>query len=201
MNICHTLVKWSKYKPRAKNVTQCRKCAMYGHGTQNCFRKQTCSLCASISHSQQNCPLNNLSKDSAPVYKCAYCVSKNLQAVNHRANDINCPGRKAYIDARENASQRHRSNVNKSTYVNRKNHFNFTPAPNPPPLTRSFNDVVANGGREEPINVNQTGNVNDDLFTTADLLKIFMKAAEELKNCKSKLDQIQVIASLLNYVV
>lgn len=201
--ICHTLVKWSKYKPRARNVTQCRNCTMYGHGTRNCFRKPTCSLCASVDHSQQNCPLNNLSKDSTPVYKCSYCVSKNLQSINHRANDASCPGRKAYIDAREKASQRQRNNNNNNqpTSGQRKNHLSFTPAPNPPPLIRSFKDVVINSTVEETEITNRTGDVNNDLFTTAELLKIFMKSAEELRNCKSKLDQIQVITNLLSHVV
>lgn len=206
-SICHTLVKWTKYKPKARNVTQCRNCTMYGHGTRNCFRKPVCSLCASSEHDQQSCPLNNLNTDSSPVYKCSYCVSNNLQAINHRANDTSCPGRKAYIDAREKASQRQRNNTNQQPASGQTNqhpssgqrriHQSFTPAPTPPPLTRSFRDTIVNN--EESANVNTTG--NNDLFTTAELLKIFMKSAEELRNCKSKLDQIQVITNLLSYVI
>lgn len=201
-SICHTL-KWSKYKPIARNITQCRNCTMYGHGSRNCFRKPVCSQCASNEHTQQNCPLNKLNNDSAPVYKCSYCTSKNLQAVNHRANDANCPGRKAYIDARENASQRQRAKETQSAPGQRKNQNQqwYTPAPNPPPLSRSFKDGVVNNAGEGAANVSCTGNANDDLFTTAELLRIFMKAAGELKNCKSKLDQIQVITNLLSYAV
>lgn len=197
-SICHTLVRWSKYKPRARNVTQCRNCTMYGHGTRNCFRKSVCSLCASVEHSQQNCPLNNLDKDSSPVYKCSYCVKNNLQSTNHRSNDANCPGRKAYIDAREKASQRKGINVIPNTSEQRKNHRNFTPAPNPPPITRSFKDMLVNNGHEETTIDSRR---NDELFTTTELLKIFTRATEELRKCKTKLDQIQVITSLLSYVV
>ncbi len=166
-------------------------------------RKPVCSLCASSEHDQQSCPLNNLNKDSSPVYKCSYCVSNNFQSIIHRANDVSCPGRKAYIDAREKASRRQTNNTNQqSASGQRRIHqhriaSHFTPAPIPPPLTRTFRDTVINN--EESANVNPTG--NNDLFTTAELLKIFMKSAEELRNCKSKLDQIQVITNLLSYVV
>lgn len=201
-SICHTLVKWSKYQPKSRGPTQCRNCTMYGHGTRNCFRKTACTLCASTEHSQQNCHLNNLSKESSPVYKCSYCSRNNLQSTNHRANDINCPGRKVYIEARTNSFQRQKNHTNQPRTSQRKNQERFAPAPNPPPLIRSFKDVVANSEQTETAKAN-TNNYdnNSDLFSTAELLKIFMKAVEEIRNCKTKLDQIQVITNLLSHVV
>lgn len=198
--ICHTLVKWSKYKPRSKGPTQCRNCTMYGHGTRNCFRKSACSLCASNEHSQESCPLRSLSKESTPLYKCSYCSSHNMKAVNHKANDINCPGRTAYIESREKNFQRNR-NAERSKSNQQVNKGQFVPAPIPPPLTMSFKDVMTKDSAQDKPCHESENDTNNDLFSTAELLRIFMKAAEEIKKCRTKLDQIQVITNLLSYVV
>lgn len=42
-------------------------------------------------------------------------------------------------------------------------------------------------------------NNTNDLFSPDELFQIFTKAITELKQCKNKLGQIQVIASLLKY--
>lgn len=73
------------------------------------------------------------------------------------------------------------------------------PAPNPPPLQRSFRDVVAQNVNKQSTNENISS--NEDMFSTAELFRILTLAIEQIRNCRSKLDQIQVISSLLSHVV
>lgn len=196
-SIYHTMVKWAKYRPRVQGPTQCRNCSMYGHGTQNCHRKSVCTLCASNSHNQQNCPLKSLDKATTPVYKCSYCVKHNQQPVNHRASDPVCPGRQAYLNTRMSTLNQQRiKGYRPKAYENTKSNPAFVPAPMPAPLARTFSSVAADG-----IMNDQTDSQSEDLFTTSELLDIFKSAISRIKNCKSKLDQIQVIADLINYVI
>ncbi|KAG4071983.1 hypothetical protein HA402_016223 [Bradysia odoriphaga] len=200
-SICHTIVKWSMFKPRFKGPTQCRNCGMYGHGTRNCHRKPCCVLCASNEHNQYDCPLTRLPKDSSPVYKCSYCINNKHQPTNHRADDQNCPARKVYTDARKNTApkqDRFSKKVITDSSMNQKAHQSL-PAPIPPPLQRSFRDVVATAENVQP-NI-EISSSSEELFTTAELFRIFTNAIDQIRNCKSKLDQIQVISNLLCHVV
>lgn len=192
-SISRTIVRWSQYRPKHNGPTQCRNCAMYGHGTSNCHRKPTCSLCANTEHNQSSCPLNNLPQDASPMYKCSYCVKNNLQNVNHKANDPKCPARMAYSNARRNVATRQ---VDEKSKQSARQQYNvpMIPAPSPPPITRSFRDAVTQGSTS-PVTE------NEDLFTTTQLLQIFTNAVHDIKKCRTKLDQIQVITNLLSYVV
>lgn len=195
--IYHTMVSWAKYRPRFQGPTQCRNCSMYGHGTQNCHRKPVCTLCASTSHNQSTCPLKTLDKTTTPVYKCSYCANLKLQSVNHRASDPECPGRQAYLKTRMTTFNQQRNRRNQPMLYNSiKDNTTFVPAPIPSPLTRTFSSVAADGNKND-----QAASISEDLFTTAELLEIFKNAISRIKNCKSKLDQIQVIADLINHVI
>lgn len=199
-SIYHTIVKWSKYKPRSQGPTQCRNCTMYGHGTQNCHRRPTCTLCASNDHNQSSCPIKNLAMESSPVYKCSYCANKNIQPTNHRASDPDCPARQEYIKTRKTAAeQQQKSKLARNNDNKDQNRRNFIPAPEPPPLTRTYSSVTSGGKRNEI--GNNSSSPNEDLFTSAKLFGIFKNAVQQIKNCRTKLDQIQVIAELINYVI
>lgn len=157
------------------------------------------TLCASTEHNQTQCPLIKLSKVSSPVYKCSHCTAKNLQPSNHRASDPECPGRKTYIDTRRNISPRQGNNyANQFKPNQRKNVTQFIPAPNPPPLTRSFKDVTSNENKKN--GQTNTKNENDDLFSTTELFQIFTEAIQQIRSCRTKLDQIQVNTNLLSHV-
>lgn len=202
-SLYHTIIRWSKYNPRSRGPTQCRNCTMYGHGTQNCNRKPTCTLCASKDHNQAGCPLKSLSNDASPVFKCSYCTKNNIQPSNHRASDIECPGRKIYLDLRKPSYQKEKLNNQRRRQVDESynNTKRFMPAPPPPPLTQSYRNVLSNDIHQHA-NQNQSNEMpNDELFTTAELFKIFMSAIQDIKNCKTKLDQIQVVATLISHVL
>lgn len=200
-SVHHTIIKWSKYKPRPRGPTQCRNCSMYGHGTQNCHRKPTCTLCASNEHNQMVCPLRQLPKDSSPVFKCSYCTINNIQPSNHRASDANCPGRKIYVNLRKSlpASQtNNKTNQQRHSYQYNRNQF--APAPAPPPLTQSYKNVLVNECHDDHYQQHDNSGTQD-LFSTAELFSIFTDAIQDIRNCRSKLDQIQVIAKLINHVL
>lgn len=205
--VYHTIVKWNKYKPNFRGPTQCRNCSMYGHGTQNCHRKPICSMCASSDHNQSNCPLKNLDKESSPVYKCSYCASKNITPMNHRASDPNCPGRRAYTDLRkQSVNQQNAKRKPIQSVASQPNKLMFVNAPAPVPLTSTFSSIVSNIQKDNNHVRNDIDDKNGDhhsesLFSTSELLQIFTNAIGQIRNCRTKLDQIQVIASLISHAI
>lgn len=212
----HHTVSWDIYKPKQKGPTQCRNCSMYGHGTQNCFRKSVCLLCASRDHGVSNCPLKQTpaeSKSSPTVFKCFYCSGKNLPA-NHRASDLTCPGRKLYVDIRHNIMQKKRAGLEsaKREQINNQTRHNFKAAPKPPPLSQTYRDAmlpqqnqaVPNGNVTTAVNDNyppEVNNTSNDLLTTAELFRIFNSTLADFRKCKTKDQQIEVLAKLLSHVV
>lgn len=197
-SISHTIVKWSLFRTKSNGTTQCRNCTMYGHGTRNCHRKPKCSLCAGSDHNQSDCPLSKLPPDAAPIYKCTYCVSKGLQNVNHRASDPNCPAKTAYLNARKNSAARQGNNNAKQATNQQRKAMEMIPASAPPPLTQTFRDVVTSHANTPE---SASNDVNEDLFTTTQLLQIFTNAIHDIKKCRTKLEQIQVITNLLSHVL
>ncbi|KAG4078490.1 hypothetical protein HA402_009202 [Bradysia odoriphaga] len=96
-------------------------------------------------------------------------------------------GRKRSKNAKQNAGQQ-------------QNNVQTVPAPSPPPLTRTFSDIVANNNIPNA-SANNYNNANEDLFSTAQLLQIFTNAIHDIRKCRTKLDQIQVITNLLSHVL
>lgn len=196
----HTVVRWAPYSPKLKGPTQCRSCTMYGHGAENCHRKPICLYCASTTHEANKCalnPLNPAAAKSGTVFRCHSCHSKQLPS-NHMANDPMCPERNNYLAIRNNLNSRNarkqNSNRNESQFVHPTNNSRIKRNV-PPNLTRptlSYADSVKQSNLNED---------SGDLFSMTDLLSIFKNAVNDLKKCRSKLDQIQVIASLLEYAV
>lgn len=212
----HHTVSWDIYKPKQKGPTQCRNCSMYGHGTQGCFRKSVCLLCASREHRVSNCPLKQTpteSISSPAVFKCFYCSGKNLPA-NHRASDITCPGRKLYVDIRHNIMQKKRAGLEsaKREQSNNQARHNFKAAPKPPPLFQTYRDAMLPQQNQAAPNVNantavidnytsEVNNTSNDLFTTAELFRIFNSTLADFRKCTTKDQQIEVLAKLLSHVV
>lgn len=194
--ICHTIVKWKPYSNKFKGPTLCRNCSMFGHGASNCHRRYVCSLCASNDHNMDNCHFNKVPNKENIAFKCFNCFNKKLPA-NHRANDINCPCRSNYLEIRNknkhNIIQNHRISTNSFQLDN--NNF---------PVINSS----AGNQNNTSINLNQNNltyanqvKAKNDLFSLDELLSIFYTAVDQLKQCKSKLDQIQVISSLIKHAI
>lgn len=118
--IYHHVVKWLPYKPKRNGPTQCYRCLMFGHGASQCNRYTVCMLCAGP-HLAKDCLTHT--NETNTEFKCFNCFSAKI-AHNHKANDVNCPFRQKYEEARNNArnkrapNQRTQANTQTSTQAN-----------------------------------------------------------------------------------
>ena len=86
----HVRVKWEHYRRHGgQNITQCRRCQAFGHGTDHCNMDPKCMNCGSLSHVKDNCPV----KENT-AFQCANCNE------NHKSNYWECPIRKKVLEAR-----------------------------------------------------------------------------------------------------
>lgn len=211
--INHTIVKWSHYKPKYRGPTICNKCSTYGHGASNCNRVAHCLLCAG-NHQASNCGLRANENRESIVYKCYNC-SKSNKPSNHKASDITCPFRQQYLEIRHKANNRNKQNIQTKTQQPRQDRQPLQARqvrqPTATPITHSMRTTTINT-RPNRINRRPTyadqvkyGPESDDndeeLYSMSELFSIFKNAVSKIKQCKNKLDQISVIASLLEYAV
>lgn len=94
----HVRVKWEHFRKHGGNVqnlTQCRKCQGWGHGTKNCNMDAKCMICGDPSHDKDNCPM----KEATVNFKCANCGG------NHKSNFWECPIRQKILKARTQQRQ------------------------------------------------------------------------------------------------
>lgn len=195
--IDHIIVTWKPFKPRYKGPTQCNKCAMFGHGAQNCHRSEACLICASSSHVAANCHYNESNKE-AFVFKCFNCVSRNLPNTNHRANDPKCPCRSNYIEIRNNIN--HRNTIRNDRQNRNQSHFNVNqeafPVLNNNDVSADYNPTLS-GGPTYAEQVKRSSG-NSILYSMDDLFDIFQTAIDELQACTNKGQQLKVLFKLLN---
>lgn len=205
----HHIVKWQPYKPQNDSPTQCYTCAMYGHGARSCHRFAVCFLCAG-NHTTKSCDVIKKT-DENPTYKCYNCSSIPSLPHDHKANDVNCPFRAKYLAAKEQARAKNKRNAatKQSTHTvnsTAQNH-RFAHAPKPAPLTMSFADATAQQkthSRANPSSQSSSNrhtshetHTNENLWSFGEVSQILRSCIADLKQCKSKLEQLNVIASLL----
>lgn len=188
--ICNVIIYWKKSKPKKNNnPTQCWKCLMYGHGGEHCNRKPACMTCAN-NHLTSDCPYTKNNKRPA-AFSCFNCKKHGNERTDHSANDLKCPLRALYLEIRSNATNRqpkrahkrsYSSNVPLNTQTNRNSSHSFG---NSQYDGRSYAGVA----RE----------ANNDLFNIDQLFNIFTSSLDELSRCTTKIQQIQVVMSLLKY--
>lgn len=193
--IGHLIVKWKPFKPRYKGPTQCRRCAMLGHGAQNCHRKEACLVCASTDHVADNCPSKN-ETSGAFVYKCFNCVSKKYKDINHKANDPNCPCRAEYLEIRNKIN--HRNTVRNGRKNQNNNTFNLEQA-NFPNLSRNT-EFAASNLSIGPTYAERlkTPSSNAGLYSMEDLAEILYQTVDDLMACTNKAQQVKVLFKLLS---
>lgn len=199
-SIKNTIINWRMYSPKYKGPTQCNNCSLYGHGARFCRRLSRCSLCTQ-NHSTLTCPLKDKVNDQDVAFECINCKEKKLP-YNHQASDVKCPSRLDYINSRQksiskNRSSHNRVNFNISNFPNLSKNNSMPSTSNShvnSNFSKSFANVVNSNG-----NINNNCNTAEDLFSFNELFNIFMTSLTKLKQCKSKMDQLEVIASLLQY--
>ncbi|XP_073821218.1 uncharacterized protein [Musca autumnalis] len=201
--ICKIIITWKKHKPKkADRPTQCWNCLMYGHGGDHCNRKPACMTCAKL-HKTSECPLTK-DNNRPPVFSCFNCKQAGYDRTDHAANDIKCPLRQKYLDIRlkvtTNQSRRATIAVPRHTVISNNNNIN----------NRSYASTVRNECANIHTNNNHsdvghgrnagaTSNECSDLFNIDELFNIFSSALDELSRCTSKVQQLQVVMSLLKY--
>lgn len=194
-SIDHVIVDWKAFRPRNKGPTQCNRCAMLGHGAQNCHRKEACLICASSNHIAANCPFKEETSE-AFVYKCFNCASKNLANTKHRANDPNCPSRAEYLEIRNKIN--HRNTIKANRQNQNFNEFNLNQN-NFPQLNKNTNFAASNQSIG-PTYADRlkTSSPNVDLYSMEDLSEILYTTVDELMACTSKGQQLKVLFKLLS---
>lgn len=192
----HTVIRWAPYSPKFKGPTQCCSCTMYGHGAENCKRHKICMYCASNEHETKDCGLNPSNTSANPIvngaiFKCFSCHLNKLPS-NHSANDPNCPARNNYLSIRRKVNSRDVNNQKRTKSIQPVQSAigQFVPATQVTPTITFADRIKHNAPTEE-----------ENLFSMAELMNIFKDAVTQLKQCRTRIDQIQVIASLLEHAV
>lgn len=208
-SVYHHIIKWQPYKPKRRGPTQCYRCLMYGHGAKSCSRYEACSQCGG-NHLTKNC--KNITNTTVnPKFRCFNCVSAKLPH-EHRANDASCPFRAKYIATKENTQRKGKRAPSAQNSMQNNVNNQFVPAPAPPPLQQSFANVASHNSIQT--NAQQTSssssshntftasssnnnNSSDGLWSFSEVSQILVNSINQLKQCKTKFDQLLVIASLL----
>lgn len=194
----HIVVHWKKSFKKVNGPTQCTKCAMYGHGSRNCFRNKVCIACGA-DHDVSICNIIKEPTVNSPSYKCFNCTKNNLKNVNHRADDPKCPSRRDYLSIRNRRitaprqAQRHFS-LNDEYFPQIPNSQNTNSQ-----VIEKIQSQMKYSEAASASYINQ--NVSTDLFSLDELLKIFTEATVDLRKCTTKMEQITVIMNLLKYAV
>lgn len=165
-SIDYIRVKWSYQSKQQHKITQCYNCQMYGHGSNHCNIKTFCAKCAGP-HSTSACTSNDA--------KCANCNGQ------HPSNYSMCRSRSTYIELKKRYTKPQR--------ISSQRHV-FNPIPSCPVDGRSWSNVVY------PRNSQTDNNLNSELFSLDELKSLTIELVNNLRNCKSKTDQFQVITSL-----
>lgn len=186
--ICNVIISWKKYKAKKNdNPTQCWNCLMYGHGGEHCNRKAACMICANQHHTSE-CPLSKQQKTPA-VFSCFNCKKHGNDRTDHSANDINCPLRSQYLETRARATARNSRKGNNKQFSAAQ----FTNA-DLPTNAENNNNRIGNG-----LSYSDQVRARNDLFSVDELFEIFMTALDDLQRCTTKIQQIQVVMSMVKY--
>lgn len=217
--INHTIIKWVRYQPKFKQITQCNKCWMFGHGSDHCNRTSVCNFCASSSHESSECNLKTIeyTLENLSQFKCFNCTRKNLSNT-HKANDPSCPCRQEYLDIRSkltsspNTRERNIPLSNGNQFpelpgfdefhntmkgIRAANHSTISQA-----ISHRFNKQTPSTSKEKPswsqIASSPSNNSSENnKFSIQECFNIFHKAIADMEKCQNKVDQMKVIASLV----
>lgn len=189
--INNVAITWKNSYSKKNGPTQCTRCAMYGHGAENCYRIKVCRRCTSDQHTTEECQID--------LYKCGNCISKKYVQTNHRADDPRCPCREDYLLARNRALNKNRQQSR------RQASYDFAEKDFPlPPRTNRTDERHLPKWNDRPSYADQVRaapSTSKDMFSIDELFSIFQKATADLQNCSNKLEQLNVIMGLLKYAV
>jgi len=210
-----TIVEWTRYTPKRRDVTQCMNCLRFGHGTRNCAMNARCNKCGEDHHIEQ-C---ERMEEADP--KCANCGE------NHRATTKVCAKRTEYIEIRNTAATKNQPQ-RRTAPPPAFNDQNFPALSRPrreipvlPPLQPQRRLAAAAASSQHPgaqapsapstsqwspppgfrrdpiIGANIPPQEQELLYKSDQLLPIFEDMAVRMRSCKTKYDQIYTLGMLL----
>lgn len=190
---------WQYYQ-HPQGPTQCRNCQLHGHGSQHCKLSPKCVKCGGP-HLSHECNID-VNADNKKLLKCANCGS------NHAANYSECPQRLQYIEIKgklSNKNSKVSSKHNAGSTQQRKiaaEHFSIEKDIFPPLKTPRSNAEWTNKFQNTDPSTTNHKDTNDDMFSPQQLIYIFKELTANLKKCRSKYDQIEVVTELaMKYIV
>lgn len=113
-------IKWEKYRPSDKKITQCRRCQAFGHSASNCGYKYRCVKCLN-SHEPGQCPR----KTRDDFVACVNCGK-----MGHPSSSNKCVVYQTYVDKIQKSKQKQTllNPVNSNSQIQKnliKNSVNF----------------------------------------------------------------------------
>jgi len=192
-------VTWAHYVRRS-NITQCRRCQQFNHGTRNCHITPKCVKCGEA-HLSNVCPYNEQLKTKQRELKCANCGEK------HPANYSDCSVRRTYIEYRAKLSERDnfsRANNRGGFQSQNGQHNNGRGAyrPAPPPTNNAWTNGKNLAASMTTTNTNKTNNQkNTNLFTPSEIMQITNEVFSKMFGCKTRADQVNVIIEICSKYV
>lgn len=193
--VFNIIVSWERYKPVHRDVTQCFNCLDFGHGGKNCHLKRRCAKCGGDEHITSECMQDSL-------VKCLNCNGE------HSSTDRKCPKRAEFVKFRQQATTKNQPNRRKNPPALVEQNFpplpprhpvpDLKPLPLDPRLRAAMNPSPPGFNQEpRPIQEPTVEGKDNDLYTPTELLKIFQQMSAELRGCKTKNQQIEVLTSFV----
>lgn len=202
-----TIIRWDYHRKPKNRIVQCRNCQMFGHGEKWCSVRTKCALCAG-KHKTADCK-------STGQNKCANCNG------NHKSIDVNCPNRQTFLEIRENINiknssraphQQYRNNNNQTSVRSQQNlnQYSIGSINNNEPFyrqqpqqqqqhavsNRSSTNNFTNSMFSNNVSYSSKLRGNNDLFTENEISQLTIEMITQLRECKSKEQQFNVIAQL-----
>ncbi len=189
--ILNVSIGWKAYQQARNGPTQCNNCQLYGHGNKNCKLEPRCAKCG-LKHQTSSCMKDQHPQPANPfVPKCCLCGGE------HSSKDRSCPKRISYMNMKINQSK------TTSRPANAQNRF----IPPSPPVT-TFNN---SSSRSSPVSINKkysdwfkpthpnesNAQRADDLLSNELLTEMMVELFQGLRASKTRLDQIQTVATVV----
>jgi hypothetical protein len=213
--VCNAICRWDYYSNSRKSPIQCHRCQKIGHGQRNCNLEHRCVIC-SENHPSADCPFTRNSQSADPsLLKCANCGG------NHTASYISCSKKIEHMKRVQEAKSKPQSSpkngskpfvfgadVNNFPFLgnNRQNQqnsgFNFknnnTTNTNNELLYSSQLKSANTNSITNRLNLNQNSSqqVNNNLFSFAEIVALTNEIVTKLRNCRTREDQFQIIMQL-----
>lgn len=169
-------VKWDFQRGSKSKITQCYNCQMFGHGSSRCQVKTFCANCAGP-HKTSEC--------NESFNKCANCNEA------HKSNSDVCQSKQNYLQMRERMrTTSRRSGRPAFSTPNYERSF-----PNNLNQTRSPTTSSWCPQRFTQTNPNANNN-SSNLFSPEEIKNLTLELITNLRNCRSKADQFEVITNL-----